>query len=102
MHAATMHARARGKRIQRFYVVSKERGRHLDEDKLCLQGASIAGPAAFVPMNQQLVNGSFVVSGGSTPIPMPAGMGPENLEPLSPSLKICLNNESCCAAEYVE
>ncbi len=95
-------ARARGKRIQRFYVVSKERGRHLEEYNLCLQGDSIAGPAAFVPMNQQLVNGSFVVSGGSTPIPMPAGMGPEKWEPLCPSLRMCLNNQKSCAAEYVE
>ncbi|BDA49068.1 probable LON peptidase N-terminal domain and RING finger protein 1 at N-terminal half [Coccomyxa sp. Obi] len=39
------------------------------------QGASVAGPTAFIPMNQQLVNGSFLVGGGTTPLPMPAGTG---------------------------
>ncbi|CAL8463964.1 g3499 [Coccomyxa elongata] len=52
------------------------------------QGASAAGPAAFIPMNQQRVNGSFLVSGGPTPLPMPAGTGGTGVGlPLSPSFR---------------
>lgn len=74
-HAHCYYARTRGSKSGLCScTIQKERGRHLDTYHMWLQGASVAGPAAFIPMNQQLVNGSFLVSGGPTPLPMPAGI----------------------------